>query len=80
MLRPTEPPISKVGSAVPNETAAPDSGLPESVTSALPCFQSSTAPVLTEVRLSLNVRFVPTMRTASTPLSSARSNEPVIPV
>ena len=80
MLNPTEPPISKVGSAAPNDTAAADSGLPESVADALPCFQSSTAPLVTEDRFSLNVRFVPTIRTASTPLSSARSNAPVRPV
>ena len=58
MLKPTGPPTWKVGSVFFNTTLAPETDS---------WVQSSTAPPVTEVRLSWNVRSVPISFTTSIP-------------
>ena len=79
MLRPTDPPIWKVGSVAANDTDAAASGLAASVASALPCFQSITTDPA-ETRLSERVSPVPIILTASTPCRRAEPREPLSPV
>ena len=79
MLRPTTPPIWKVGSTAVRATAAEASGLEASVTRSLPCFQSKTW-VPTDTRLRDNVRPVPIIFTAGTPCNWALPKEEVRPV
>ena len=71
MLRPTEPPMRKVGSAGVNATLAAASGV---------CVQSSTDPVETEVRFSWNWRLSTTNFTASTPWRRETPSEDSKPV
>ena len=71
MLKPTEPPMRKVGSLLPK------------VTPALPtadCVQSRTAPPDTELRFSWKTRPVPMSFTASTPCNWALPRAPERPV
>ena len=79
MLRPTEPPIWNVGSVAASDTAAAASGLPESLTNALPCFQSITA-VPAETRFSERESPEPIIFTASTPWRRADPKAPFRPV
>ena len=79
MLKPTTPPIWKVGSTAVRPTAAEASGFDESVTRVLPCFQSSTW-VPTDTRLSDKVRPVPIIFTAGTPCNWALPKAEVKPV
>ena len=58
MLRPALPPIRKVGSDGLRRTAAEDTGV---------WVQSSTEPLVTEVRFNWSTRLVPMSFTASTP-------------
>ena len=71
MLKPTVPPMRKVGSLVPKVTPAPDS--PN-------CVQSRTPPPVTELRFNWKTRPVPMSFTASTPCNWALPKAPERPV
>ena len=76
MLRPTVPPMRKVGSVGPRSTPAPERTLVVRPV----CFQSSTRPPVTEVRFNWSERFVPMIFTTSTPCNRAVPSEPSNPV